>query len=220
MYSREYGGRELQFEASGGLWNSSLVMQDKQTDSYWSIMAGSAIGGRLEGTDLKELPVSEKARWDDWQDRHPDTLVLSVDGREHAPDAYRGYWEDPRGFRGQEAEDDRLDTKEPIYAFEYGGVAYAVPMEAAEGGATFALEGGPSVFLHREPDAPLFESTAAYMSGSGFERRDDTWVDLGTGARFDPETGRFEGGRVEPLIGFDTFWYNWSLTHEGTVVLE
>lgn len=220
MYSREYGDRVLSFEASGGLWNSSLVMQDKETDTYWSIMSGTAIGGEMSGTELTELPVSEKARWDEWRERHPDTLVLSVRGNEHAPDAYRGYWEDPRGFRGQEAEDDRLDTKEPIYAFELGGAAHAVPMSAVEGGGAFHLDAGPHVFLYREPGAELFESTAAYLSPAGFERRDGTWVETGTGARFDTETRRFTGGDVEPLVGFDTFWYTWSLTHEDPVILE
>jgi len=220
VYSREYGGQELQFEASGGLWNSSLVMQDKQTDTYWSIMSGSAIGGRLAGTELRELPVSEKVRWDDWRARHPNTLVLSVGGAEHAPDAYQRYWEDPRGFRGQEAEDDRLPTKEPIFAFEYGGVPYVVPASAAEGGAVYSVPEGPYVLLWRAPGSEIFESTDAYLSSEGFERRGERWVELGTGAELDPSSGRFQGGSVEPLIGFDTFWYNWSLTHENTVILE
>lgn len=220
MYSREYDDRILNFEASGGLLNSSLVMQDQQTDSYWSIMTGSAIGGELSGTELQELPVSEKARWDDWRERHPETLVLSVRGEEHTPDAYRGYWEDPRGFRGQEAEDDRLDTKEPIYAFEFGGVAHAVPMTAVEGGKAFDLEGGPWIFLYREPGAELFVSTAAYLSRTGFEERDGTWIETGTGTRFDAESRRFTGGDVEPFVGVDTFWYTWSLNHEDVVLLE
>ncbi len=220
MYSREYDGLELQFEASGGLWNSSLVMQDKQTDTYWSIMAGNAIGGELAGTELRELPVSAKIRWDDWRERHPDTLVLSVDGREHAPDAYQRYWEDPNGFRGQQADDDRLPTKEPIFAFEYGGVAYAVPIASLARGAAFSVPNGPHVLLWRRPDSEMFEGTVAHMSWEGFERRDDSWIETGTGAALDQLTGRFVGADVEPLLGFDTFWYNWSLTHRQTVILE
>ena len=48
MYSREYQGRALNFEASGGLLNASLVMQDKETDTYWSIIEGKAIAGEKE----------------------------------------------------------------------------------------------------------------------------------------------------------------------------
>ena len=76
MYSRDYEDVTVEFEASGGLINSSLVMQDRQTDTYWSMMKGKAISGELEGNDLVELPVSEKMQWRDWKVKHPDTLVL------------------------------------------------------------------------------------------------------------------------------------------------
>ena len=60
MYSRSYAGQELRFEASGGLINRSLVMQDKETDSYWAIMKGRSVGGTLAGTQLAEIPGSER----------------------------------------------------------------------------------------------------------------------------------------------------------------
>ena len=58
----------------------SLVMQDKETDSYWSIMTGKSEGGAQGGTRLNELPVGVKLQWKEWVRRHPDTVVLSVDG--------------------------------------------------------------------------------------------------------------------------------------------
>ena len=85
MYGREYGGLTLSFEASGALKESSLVMRDLETDSWWSIMTGDAIGGELEGTRLEELPVGEKVRWEEWRRRHPDTLVLTLRDMEHWP---------------------------------------------------------------------------------------------------------------------------------------
>ena len=147
MYSRSYAGRELHFEASGGLVNSSLVMQDRETDTYWSIMKGSATAGPLRGTPLVELPGSEKTRWDDWVARHPDTKVLSADGREHTKDVYADYWSDPRGFRGQRAKDRRLATKVPIFAFERAGEHYAVEHERIEGGRAVKVPDGSVLFL-------------------------------------------------------------------------
>ncbi len=220
MYSRSYGGQELNFEPSGGLVNSSLVMQDKQTDSYWSIMSGQATAGRLRGTKLVELPVSEKVRWSEWRQRHPDTLVLSIGGREYSRDAYASYWRDPNGFRGQRARDRRLPTKAPIFAFELAGADYAAAHDAIEGGAVFSLADGRRVFLYREPGAPLFASTAAFVSAAGFVRDGDAWVELGTGARFDADTRAFVGGEVERLPGFDTFWYTWSLNNPETQLLQ
>jgi hypothetical protein len=94
VYGREYGSDELQFEASGGLMYAALVMQDKETDTYWSIMSGDAVAGELKGRKLEELPVSVKTRWKDWLAAHPDTVVLSVDGVEHPPvNPYEKYFE-------------------------------------------------------------------------------------------------------------------------------
>ena len=94
----------MNFEASGGLINASLVMQDKQTDTYWSIMEGEAIAGELSGEKLVELPVSEKIQWRHWKEKYSDTLVLSVRGREDGPDGYRDYFRDSRGFGGNGGE--------------------------------------------------------------------------------------------------------------------
>ncbi len=94
MYDRNYDGKTLDFEPSGGLMNASLVMQDKQTDTYWSIMSGKAEAGALAGTALVELPVSEKVTWAEWSARHPDTLVLSVTRRTRDGSGWVDAWRD------------------------------------------------------------------------------------------------------------------------------
>ena len=149
MYGREYDGKELNFEASGGLWHSSLVMQDKETDSYWSIMTGESLSGEFKGTELVELPYGAKAQWKDWVAEHPDTLVLSVDGQEHIDrNPYENYFTSEEGFRGSTAEDDRLPTKASIYAFLLDDKPFAVPFSSFENGAAFEV-GEWQVFLYR-----------------------------------------------------------------------
>ena len=61
----------MNFEASGGLKNSSLIMQDQETDTYWSIMEGEAVAGELAGSKLIELPVRERISWRHWRAKHP-----------------------------------------------------------------------------------------------------------------------------------------------------
>jgi len=220
VYGRDYAGKTLRFEASGGLLNSSLVMQDKETDTYWSIMTGSAIGGELEGTELEELPVFEKVQWKDWVEEHPDTLVLSVRGTEDPMvNPYDGYFTGERGYRGATAEDDRLPTMEPIYAFMRGERPYAVAHVELAGGRTFELDDDTHVLLYRGQDDELFRGTAAYRSTAGFRQEDGTWIEAGTGSRFDTGSREFSGGSVERLGGIDTFWYTWSLTHDDTELL-
>lgn len=219
MYGRDYEGKTLRFEASGGLVNSALVMQDKETDTYWSIMEGKAVAGELAGTKLVELPLGEKMPWAEWKEKHPKTLVLSVNGHEDAPNSYAAYFRDPRGMFA-EAEDDRLATKSPIFAFRHREIAYAVPIESVEKGKTFQLDDETHVFLYREKDASRLRSTDAYVSSAGFALRGDVWFEIGTNAMFDPESGTFEDDSVRPLIGFDTFWYTWSLNNVETRILR
>ena len=222
MYGREYGDKTLNFEASGGLINASLVMQDKETDSYWSIMTGDALSGELEGTHLEELPVGLKTQWKDWVALHPDTKILSVEGEEHSDrNPYEEYFSNEDGFRGLTGADERLTTKTPIYSFQLGDTAYAVPHAAFVEGGSFDV-GDQKIFLYRPDNVAVFYSTLAWISDGGFEQRDGTWHDVASGARFDAGDG-FVGGdagqAVERLDGFDTYWYNWSLIHPETEIL-
>ena len=193
-------------------------MQDQETDTYWSIMEGEAIAGELAGNKLIELPVGERMSWRHWRAKHPDTLVLSVDGEEHGNNAYQQYFHDPKGYRGQAAKDDRLETKEPIFGFHLDGAAYAVRQKDVENGKIVALESGDYVFLFRKSGSSMFQSTHAFVSEAGFEERYGAWTEKATGTVFDPEAGGF--GEVEALTGFDTFWYNFSLNNPETTLLE
>lgn len=222
MYSREYGGKKVNFEASGGLMLGSLVMQDKETDSYWSIMSGDAVAGPFAGTELEEIPAGRKMQWMDWVRLHPDTLVLSVQGREDAGrDPYEDYFASDAGFGGLEALDERLPTKEPVFAFRFHGEAYAVPYRESEGGAIFKADGN-EFFLFREKGSPIFQSTAAYLIRDGsVELQNEGWTHRPSGTAFDPEKLAFpEIEALEPLPGFDTFWYSWSLVQKDTVILK
>jgi hypothetical protein len=221
VYGRDYDGKVLNFEASGGLLHYSLVMQDRETDSFWSIMTGDSLAGDLKGTPLVELSIGSKTRYGDWVREHPETRVLSVEGEEHIENnPYDNYFTSEKGFRGSVAADERLPTKTSIFAFQLDGKAYAVPFETFEGGRSFKA-GKALVFLFRPADASLLESTLAFRSsGTGFVREDGVWKDLATGASFDPSEGGFDAAGATTLDGFDTFWFNWSMTHPRTKILK
>lgn len=226
MYGRHYDGKDLRFEASGGLMHAALVMRDKETDSYWSIMTGDSIGGDLKGTRLVELPLGEKAQWKDWVAAHPATLVLSVNGRQHVPNnPYDQYFASDSGFRGISAQDDRLDTKDPIFSFQREGQAYAVPLEGFEDGGVVRVA-GRDLLLYRPKDAEIYYSTLAFEAGAGeFERQGEEWRHVPSGARLDPSSKGFvdstgQASTLARVEGFDTFWYMWSLTHPKTEILE
>jgi hypothetical protein len=136
VYDRRYSGKELLFEPSGGLLNAGLVMRDRPTDSWWSIMTGVAIGGELEGTPLKEIAVSEKTQWGEWKRRYPTSKVWSIGGMEHDDtNPYDHYLGNTKTFRESKTPDKRLPDKESVYAFQMDGVTYAVPHALIFGGA-------------------------------------------------------------------------------------
>jgi hypothetical protein len=222
VYSREYNQKIYTLEASGGLIHSSLVMQDRESDSYWSLMKGEIVGGELEGTIIEELPVGEKMMWKDWVAKYPQTLVLSVKGKEDAPSGYKSYYQSDKGYRGSSAEDVRLKTKEPVFTFKIDEKKYAVPFKDLENGVTYDI-GSKKIFLFRPEGVDIFNSTKAFISaGMGFVQHDEKWVEIDSGCIFDTESGVFLDGKKgcpERMNGFDTFWYNWSLNNPDTELL-
>lgn len=221
MYDRTINQQELTFEASGGLINSSLVLQDRETDSYWPIMRGDAVAGALEGTQLRELATNKKMKWKDWRRKHPDTLVLSVAGREDAEAQYEKYFQSEEGFRGSQAEDQRLKTKQAIFAFRWQGNSYAAPFPSFAGGKSWDI-GGDQVFLYRDTDAQLHASTIAFVATEKFVEERNLWRSASSGCTFNTAIQLFEGSDSCPqeLTGFDTFWYNWSLNNPDTKLLQ
>jgi len=226
VYDRKFDDKTLTFEASGALWQASLVMRDRETDSWWSIMTSKGIGGSLEDRDLVELPVSEKTQWKDWRERHPETLVLSVDGSEHVDkNPYDGYFDGDRTFRNLEVSDKRLPAKEPIFSFWLDGKPWAVPHSAFEGGQIFSggALGNRRIMLYRSRGAAIFESTRAFLLEVG--STGSSYVDILPKADSLDESSlgssRSSSARpMDPIPGFDTFWYNWVAVNEDTQLLR
>ena len=190
-------------------------MRDRETDSWWSIMTSDAIGGDLQGADLQELPVGEKTTWKAWRRRHPDTLVLSVDGEEHiANNPYDNYFASDGTFRDLEIEDQRLDPKDSIYSFWFDDEPWAVPHEAYRGGKLLEVDGldGKLLLLYRTKKGPIYESSRAYLVDKDLASGNDVQKLL---AMADSSAGG-----IEPLPGFDTFWYTWVATNPQTHLIE
>ncbi|MBL7811068.1 MAG: DUF3179 domain-containing protein [Bacteroidetes bacterium] len=81
----------LHFGVSGLLQHNDMVMYDKQTESWWEQMMGSAIVGELTGTNLEMMPawlISVKEyyeRFPDGEILSPENMPLLVDKKHHRP---------------------------------------------------------------------------------------------------------------------------------------
>ena len=197
--------------------DASLVMRDRESDSWWSIMTSDAISGDLEGAELVVLPAGEKVTWKDWRRRHPDTLVLSVEGEEHIDNnPYDNYFASKSTFRDLKIDDQRLAPKDSIYSFWWGDEPYAVPHSSFAGGKVLEVEGwgDQRLFLYRGKKASIFESTQAWIVPEALIADVKKPRDLLALVTADGENG------AQRLTGFDTFWYNWVSVNENTRLVQ
>ncbi|MBE0624677.1 MAG: DUF3179 domain-containing protein [Burkholderiales bacterium] len=86
-------GQVLSFGVSGLLYNSDVLLYDRQTQSLWSQLLAQAVSGPKKGRRLKLLPLTHTS-WADWRSLHPATGVLTTNTgqtRPYARDPYAGY---------------------------------------------------------------------------------------------------------------------------------
>jgi len=128
-FSAEAGGRALEFGVSGLLYNSDMLLYDRQSESLWSQLMGEAVSGPMKGTRLTTLPL-EHTTWADWHHRHPDTAVLSRETgyrRDYDRDPYAGYESEEGLYFPVARRDPRYHPKERVLGLELAGKFKAYP---------------------------------------------------------------------------------------------
>lgn len=229
MYSREVDGQVLEFGVSGKLIMNNLVMYDRQTGSLWAQILGQAVEGPLEGTQLEFVPA-QLTTWQDWVERHPDTLALEK-GYQGIRDPYASYYQSRRaGVMGRLVNDDRLATKEFVLGLQLEGRPVAYPFsELSRTPVVNDLIGGHPVLIWFDPQSALAQAYSRTVEGQVLEFAagpDGTLLtDLQTSSRWDPLTGRaqsgaLEGARLEPLPASQSFWFNWVDFYPNTRLYE
>ena len=130
-FDRRLGDRLLDFGTSGALYQSALVMYDRQTESLWAHFTGRGLVGHFAGAELTFIPA-QTVSWVQFREAHPDGLVLS---RETG--AARPYGQNP--YPGYDFED-----ADPIGAFFTGEIDRTLAAKArivgvADDGGSFAV---------------------------------------------------------------------------------
>jgi hypothetical protein len=152
-------GRVLDFGTSGALYQSALVMYDRQTESLWTHFNGHAVVGTMVGQQLRVLPLSTVS-WKDFAAAHPDAPVLTRDtgyDRPYGRNPYVGYDQADRplpGFFTGDA-DGRLLPMTRVVGVNIrtasgGAVSLAVTTEdlATRGVITTEVDGRRVTFWH------------------------------------------------------------------------
>ncbi len=119
-FSAEIGGSRKTFGVSGLLYNSDVLLYDRQTESLWSQLLGKAVTGPLKGTELKLIPMRHTT-WRAWKREHPDTQVLDIRTgyrRNYRDTAYRGYDKSRSVMFPVSHRDRRYHPKEQVIGIE------------------------------------------------------------------------------------------------------
>jgi len=122
-------GSALSFGVSGLLYNSDVLMYDRQTDSLWSQLKMEAVSGKRLGQELELLPASHTT-WGDWLKRHPTTRVLSNQtgfDRDYDRNPYAQYSQSSRLFFPISSSDVRYHPKEQVIGISIGDKSWAWP---------------------------------------------------------------------------------------------
>jgi hypothetical protein len=128
-FDARLGDRTLSFGVSGLLYNSDVLLYDRQTESLWSQIRRQAISGPMKGRRLAALPVTHTT-WRAWRREHPGSLVLSDDTghrRDYGSDPYAGYSAERGLYFPVSASSNRYHPKERVLGVEIDGRYKAYP---------------------------------------------------------------------------------------------
>src|SRR3990172_3703545 len=106
-------------------------MYDRETNSLWSHVTGTAVKGKLTGRRLRLYPAIHTT-WTEWKQLYPDSLVLDKRtglGLEGTRNVYEPYFANPNqlGIFGTENPDKSLPGKEFVIGLTLDTVATAYP---------------------------------------------------------------------------------------------
>ena len=135
VFRSDVAGKVTEFGVSGLLYNSDVLLYDKNTESLWSQIMGEAVAGKLVGEKLSPIPVNHTT-WRDWLAQHPDTRVLSTETgffRDYDRNPYQGYEQSRQLYFGvNNRAPDNYHPKEQVVGLEFDGVYKAYPFVELE----------------------------------------------------------------------------------------
>lgn len=192
-FSANVNGTPLNFGISGLLYNSDVLLYDRQSESLWSQLLGKSISGKYAGTHLEQIPITHTT-WQKWQEIHADTMVLSTNTgyeRDYSRNPYGSYGTSRRlYFPVENTPANGLHPKETVLGISLGGIHKAYPFSLLE-----------------QQDKQSFEDSLGSKSVTIL------WDAAGHSARALDGTG-------EELPTVQGFWFAWYAFHPDTKVFS
>ena len=246
-FDRRVGNRVLDFGTSGELYQSALVMYDRQTESLWAHFTGQGLVGHYAGVELSPIPA-QMLSFAQVKVDYPEAMVLTRETgtrRAYGTNPYIAYDEESSGpidafFEGEV--DPRLAPKERVIGVVLDDEAYAiriadpdstslVELAVAERDLVIFQQPGLSSALDRASVSTgrHVGQTGAFLARDADGRNLTFTVD---GGRFlDNETGtewsltgkavsgELVGQQLEAVPQLNTFWFAWAAYHPDTEIV-
>ncbi len=128
-YKSNITGKDRTFGVSGLLYNSDVLLYDRESNSLWSQMLSEAVSGKLKGEKLVILATSNTT-WREWKSRYPNSLVLSEKTgfkRDYTRTPYTGYDESEQLYFPVGRQSSAYHPKELVIGIEVNGKYKAYP---------------------------------------------------------------------------------------------
>lgn len=191
-FDAEVDGEKRTFGVSGLLYNSDVLLYDRQTNSLWSQLMMEAIGGPMVGEKLTMVPTINTSL-KEWMNKYPNTLLLSEETgyqRDYTLNPYPGYDSSTQLYFDVEERDDRFHPKEMVIGLEIDGQFKAYPLS----------------------ELKKMQQTKIKVQ---FQKKDLTIT-------YNPDSQSAEisdaDGNVLPTLS--TFWFAWYAFHPDTEVFQ
>lgn len=192
-FSSDVGNYQLDFGVSGLLYNSDVLLYDRQTESLWSQIKSEAVSGKLVGRELERLPLAHTT-WADWRQQYPKTTVLSTDtgySRDYQRDPYDGYAESRATyFQVSHQAPPAYHPKERVLGVELNGNFRAYPFIELQ------RAGQPVLQDDIDGERLTIRWDAEHRSASAHD------------------------ARGQPIAAIEGFWFAWFTFHPQTTIFK
>lgn len=218
----------IEFGNTGSLYESDMVMYDRQSESQWFQVGGEALIGSLHGVKLKRLP-STMMPWAQFKTLYPNGRVLSRDTgyratRDYDHDIFERYSQNPDNLYFYVSKvDPRLPAKTRVLGLSGQQQSKAYNLERLDDGVypdqldeqpvvLFVEDGAGMAF---DPGVDERQLTFVYEDGRfKDEQTQSTWGFTGTA-----EAGELKGKSLRPLVQSNLYWFSWAIHEPDTLVL-
>lgn len=190
-------GKPFNFGVSGLLYNSDVLLFDRQTETLWSQILMKAVNGPLKGAELTLVPTANTT-WGDWKERNPNTQIVKLNGL-----AWNNYKIDPYGDYEHKSSlmfpvselDNRYHRKAPVIGIVLNGVEKAYPFIELELEETPLRDeiGGQTILVHYNK-----KINAARITTESEEELPGSTMYWFAWYAFHPNTDVYQSDKVDP----------------------